>query len=67
MEQEGSHLTHYMYKMSQIKETDLYYLNVDAENIFDMDKVLYYQLIYYPAETILYFDRLINEIYKETF
>lgn len=67
MEEEGNHLKYYMYKMSQIKETDLFYLNVDAENIFEMDKILYYQLIYYPAETILYFDRVVNDIYKETF
>jgi len=55
-----------MYKMQQIKETDQFFLNVDANHIFEMDKQLYYQLIYYPADTILYFDSIVNEIFKET-
>lgn len=67
MAEEGNVLNYYMYKLKQIKETEQYNLNVDSEHIHEMDKMLYYQLIYYPAEAILYFDRVINEIYKDTF
>lgn len=65
--EEDNPLNYYMAKLKNIKETELYYLNVDCHHIFEMDKLLYYQLIYYPPETILYFDRIINDIYKETF
>lgn len=38
-------------------------VDFDAGHIFEFNKDLYYKLIYFPAETILYFDRMINEIY----
>ena len=37
-------------------------VDFDAGHIFEFNKDLYYKLIYFPAETILYFDRMINEI-----
>lgn len=58
-------LTHYMKKLRQVRETDQFFVSVNAEHIFEFDRLLYYQLIYYPAETILYFDRVIMDIYKE--
>ena len=50
-----------------MKETDQYFVNVDARHIFSFDKTLYYQLIYYPPETIMYFDKIFDDIYKSKF
>ena len=63
----SSSLPTYMHKLRQVKETDQFFVNVEAEHIFEFERLLYYQLIYYPAETILYFDRVFNDIFKEDF
>lgn len=62
-----SPLSYYMQKLNQVKETDQFYVAVDAEHIHQFDSSLYFQLIYYPAECILYFDRVLNETYKDKF
>ena len=56
------------YYWGQLKsqlETEDYNLDFDAAHIFEFDRDLYYKLIYFPAETILYFDRIINEFYQK--
>ena len=46
-------------------ELERYNLDIDASHLFEFDQDLYYKLIYFPAETILYFDRIINEYYQK--
>lgn len=46
-------------------ELDSFDLDLNAAHIFEFDRNLYYKLIYFPAETILYFDRIINEFYHK--
>ncbi len=53
-----------MDKLRQVKETDQYFVNVDAIHIYEFDKKMYNQLVYYPAEMILYFDKVLNELYR---
>jgi DNA replication licensing factor MCM4 len=60
-------LSLYMSKLRQVKETDQYFVNVDACHIFEFDTMLYNQLIYYPSEIIIYFDQVLNEVYKANF
>lgn len=55
----------YLRKLDQVRETEQYFVTVDATHVFEFDKNLYFQLIYYPAETIVYFDHILNDIYKE--
>ena len=45
-------------------EIECFDLNLDASHIFEFDRNLYFKLIYFPAETILYIDRIINEFYQ---
>ncbi len=56
-----------MEKLKQIKETDVYYVVMNAMDIYQFNKRLYYPLIKYPAEVILWFDKIINKIYIENF
>lgn len=60
-------LTLYMYKLKQVRETDQYFVNIDACHVYDFDSTLYNQLIYYPSEIIIYFDQVLNDVYRATF
>jgi DNA replication licensing factor MCM4 len=65
--EERGPLSFYMSKLKQVKETDIYHVNIDAEHVQDFDRLFYLQLIYYPAEMILSFDELLTEIYRNEF
>src|SRR5690606_26478897 len=57
----------YITKFSKIFQLEQYYLDVDADHIYQFDKPLYFQLIYYPSDIILFFDRAATRLFKETF
>ena len=65
IEEEGEHKSCYMRNLKNVKETDYYYIIVNAMDIFNYDTEMYFYLIKYPAETILLFDQIINQVYIE--
>lgn len=60
-----NYLGHYWNELKSQYELESFNLDFDAGHIFEFDRDLYYKLIYFPAETILYFDRIINEFYQK--
>ena len=57
----------YMAKLRQVRETDQYFVNIDATHVYEFDETLYKQLIFYPSEIIIYFDQVLNDIYRQVF
>ncbi len=57
----------YMTKLNKIFQLEQYYLDIDADHIFQFDKPLYFQLINFPSDIILFFDRAATLLFKETF
>ena len=56
-----------MEKLNHVKETDVYFLVIDATEVYEFNSEMYFYLIKYPAETILLFDQIINEIFIKDF
>lgn len=54
----------YWRQLKLLIATDNFNLDFDAAHIYEFDRDLYHKLIYFPAETILYFDRIINEFFQ---
>lgn len=55
----------YVPLLAQIRETQDYTLNIDAEHFMIYDKKLYQDIILYPQEMITLIDVTINEVFKE--
>lgn len=55
----------YLDKIKNIKEIDQYYVIVDGMEVKSFNPTLYMYLIRYPAETILIFDQVINNVYVD--
>jgi DNA replication licensing factor MCM4 len=53
-----------MGRLRQAFETDIYNISVDAQNIYEVDRKLYNLLTFYPAEVLIMFDKVLNEIYR---
>lgn len=53
--------------MKIIKDTDIGVLNLDCDHIFQFDKLLYSQLINFPANVLPYFDSMATQVYAECF
>ncbi len=53
--------------MKEIRETEIYILNIDASHIHSFDKSLYSQLINFPSEMIPIMDNVANAVYGELF
>ena len=60
-----NHKGYYWKTLMELLDTERYNLDFDAGHIYEFDRDLYHKLIYFPAETILYFDRIINELYQK--
>lgn len=56
--------SYYMSKLKQVKETEQYHVNINASHIWIFDSTMYKQLIFYPAEMILYLDKVLNDTFK---
>jgi len=57
----------YLTKLHRLHTYEQYYLDVDADHIYQFDKQLYQQLVFFPSDVILYFDRGASRLYKEIF
>lgn len=57
----------YLTKLNVIRETENYVLEVDADHIFQYDRTLYNQTVYYPSDIIGLFDKAAGEVYAELF
>ena len=57
----------YIEKLKLVKELDQYYVIIDGRDIKKFSSTLYMYLIRYPAETILLFDKILNNIFLEKF
>ena len=57
----------YLTKFNKMIQLEQYYLDIDADHIFQFDKSLYIQLINFPSDMILYFDRAATKLFRETF
>jgi DNA replication licensing factor MCM4 len=53
--------------MKEIKETEIFILNIDGVHIHSFDKGLYSQLINFPSEMIPIMDNVANAVYAELF
>lgn len=53
--------------MQEIKETEIFILNVDATHIYTFDKSLYLQIINFPSEMIPIMDNVANTLFAELF
>lgn len=53
--------------MMEIKETEIFILNISASHIYSFDKTLYLQLINFPSEMIPIMDNVANTVYSELF
>lgn len=53
----------------QIKETEIYSLNIDCANLqsWEGTRMLHRQLLHYPQEIISLMDMVVNEMYEELF
>ena len=60
-------LSLYMQKLHQVKEIDQFHVIINAEHIFEFNEHFYWLLILYPADIIIIFDKIITEIYKNSF
>ena len=60
-------ISYYFEKLRQIKETDIFSMEVKASHLYDYDTEFYFYLIRYPAETILIFDEVVNYVYEKEF
>jgi len=63
----GENQTIYLTKFNKMLQLEQFYLDIDADHIYQFDKQLYNQLINYPSDMILYFDRAATRLFKETF
>jgi len=77
-EENGDEQSEYMKLMKEIKETENYILHLDCDHIYQFDKyfsvinhyfcrLLYSQLINFPADVIPYFDLAASQVFKEYF
>ncbi|MCQ2819646.1 MAG: AAA family ATPase [archaeon] len=58
--------TYYKERMTEIKDTQVFILNVDGQHLKSFDNMLYWQLINYPTEMIPIMDGVANQVYIET-
>lgn len=56
-----------MTKLNRIYQLEQYYLDIDADHVFQFDKLLYQQLLSYPSDIILFFDRAATRLFREDF
>ncbi|CAG8478631.1 6382_t:CDS:10, partial [Scutellospora calospora] len=56
----------YQYYMQKIKQTEIYKMNLDMQNLFTYEptKKLYFQLMNYPQEVLPIFDDVLTATYK---
>lgn len=57
----------YLTKLNKMFQLEQYYLDIDADHIFQFDKSLYIQLINFPSDIIMYFDRAATKLFRDTF
>lgn len=57
----------YISKLIEIKETEVWFLNIDGTHLNMHDRLLYLQIINYPTEMIPLFDQVVNRVYSELF
>lgn len=66
-DEDFSDMSYYMRKLKQIKETDQYFVVINAQHLLEFQENLYWQLITFPADIIACFDKSLNDIYKDYF
>lgn len=55
----------YIEQLKQIRDTEIYMLDVDCDHIYQFDQTLYRQIESYPADVIPIFDLVVTQVYKE--
>ena len=66
-EEEVSQDSYYLQKVHQIRETEIYAMTLDCENLYQYSHMLYWQLINYPSDVIPLFDVVVNTIFRELY
>ena len=51
---------YYVEQLKQIKDTEIYMLDIDCDHIFQYDAGLYRQIVNYPADVIPIFDLVVT-------
>lgn len=57
----------YIDRLKTVKELDQYYVVIDGKDVKNYSHTLYMYLIRYPAETILIFDKILNQVFLDKF
>lgn len=58
----------YVEKLTQMtKVEDEYILTLDGQHLHTFDKLLYNQLIFFPAEVIQIFDKVTQTVFRDRF
>ncbi|KAL4454702.1 hypothetical protein ABPG74_021907 [Tetrahymena malaccensis] len=66
-DENASEINIYVERLNQMAALEQYILMFDGQHLFQFDKILYYQLIFFPAEVIQLFDKVAQTIFKERF
>lgn len=70
MEDEGaesSNVVVYVEKLTQMAKIEDYTLILDGQHLHQFDKLLYNQLIFFPAEVIQIFDKVTQTVFRDRF
>ena len=51
---------YYVEQLKQIKDTEIYMLDIDCDHIFQYDAGFYRQIVNYPADVIPIFDLVVT-------
>lgn len=65
LQEDNSGVTYYIRQLGEIKETEIFILNVDGNHINTFDRSLYLTLVNYPTEMIPIMDIVANQVYAE--
>ncbi|EAR97868.1 DNA replication licensing factor MCM4, putative (macronuclear) [Tetrahymena thermophila SB210] len=67
LDENASEVNIYVEKFNQMAALEQYILTFDGQHLLQFDKILYYQLIFFPAEVIQIFDKVAQSIFRERF
>ena len=58
---------YYLQRLDLLKQSNGVMLMIDGEHIYQYDKELYQQMIRFPSDIIMIFDRVVSEIFASLF
>lgn len=58
---------YYIQLQNMLLEESKFTFNLDGHDLYEFDRLLYHQLINFPAEIIQIFDKVVQNLYKNNF